>query len=333
MTDSPPQDGLAPAFDVSLLVLWREPLVCVVRASKAAFTVAAAIAKGKPCHILAPPQWRLSDQLNEFREFAAWLASEHPNATLTMMTATEADAAMVTTAGVNAIWASHTAFIDERAFYIEPDVAKIYDAVHTANTRAWKRHELAYGVPNLALVTYSWDGGGHAYNELVRSYKGLSYINYSERTGPQDLNKAGVRGVLGRARCGLVLSAVEGANNASMEYFLCGLPLVTTPSEGGREEMYDPRHVTIVEPTAEAVEAAVAAYRTHAPDPVEIRASALAKARAHRARLLTWLSGVVGRDLAPLADGDLWLPQYRNKLRALWRVQPRPDGAVNAWPV
>ena len=97
--------------------------------------------------------------------------------------------------------------------------------------------------------------------------------------------------------------------------------------------MYDPRHVTIVEPTAEAVGAAVAAYRTHAPDPLEIRASALVKARAHRARLLAWLSDVAGSDLAAMADGNLWLPQFRNKLSTYWWVQPRPDGGLNAWPV
>jgi hypothetical protein len=335
LTDSPPQDGPAPAFNVSLFALWRDPLVCVSYlrpTSKTAFGVIAAIAKGKPFHILAPPQWRMSDQLNEALELKAWLASEHPQATLTIMTATQADAAMVTAAGLNAIWASHTALVDERAFYVEPDVEKIYDAAHTANSRAWKRHDLAYGVPNLALVTYSWDGGGLSYDELIGNYKSLDYINYSERDGPRNLDPSGVRGVLGRARCGLVLSALEGANNASMEYFLCGLPLVTTPSEGGREEMYDPRHVTIVEPTAEAVEAAVAAYRSRAPDPFEIRASALAKARAHRARLLAWLSEVVGRNLAPMADGNLWLPQFRNKLSAFWWVQPRPDGGINAWP-
>ena len=335
MTDSPPQEGQAPAYNVSLLVLWREPLVCVSylrKTSKTAFGVAAAIAKGRPFHILAPPQWRMRDQLDEALDLKAWLASQHPNATLTIMPATEADAAMVRAAGLNAVWASHTALVDERAFYVEPDVAKIYDAVHTANTRAWKRHELAYGVPDLALITYTWDDRGLAHDELALNYKSLSYINYSERDGPINLDAAGVRGVLGRARCGLVLSALEGANNASMEYFLCGLPLVTTPSEGGREEMYDPRHVTIVEPTAEAVEAAVAAYRMSAPDPFEIRASALAKARAHRARLLAWLSEVVGRDLAAAADGNLWLPQFRNKLSTFWWVQPRPDGGINAWP-
>lgn len=335
MTDSAPQDGSASASSVSLFVLWRDPLVCVTYlsgTSKTPVAVAAAMAKGKPFHILAPPQWRMSNQLNDACELKAWLASTHPDATLTIMTATEADAAMVAAAGVNAIWASHTALIDERTFYVEPDVPKIYDAVHTANTRAWKRHELAHGVPNLALVTYTWDGKGRPYEELVRDYKGLSYINYSERDGPRNLSASDVRGVVSRARCGLVLSELEGANNASMEYFLCGLPLVTTPSEGGREEMYDPRHVTIVEPTAEAVEAAVAAYRDSVPDPFEIRASALAKARRHRARLIAWLSEVVGRDLGPMADGNLWLPQFRNKLRGFWWVQPRPDGGINAWP-
>jgi glycosyltransferase involved in cell wall biosynthesis len=45
---------------------------------------------------------------------------------------------------------------------------------------------------------------------------------------------------LARAVVGLCLSTVEGSNYASMEYMLAGLPIVSTPSIGGREVYFDP---------------------------------------------------------------------------------------------
>ncbi len=42
-----------------------------------------------------------------------------------------------------------------------------------------------------------------------------------------------------------------------MEYLFSGVPVITTPSVGGRDEFFDKRHVVVVEPTASAVREAV----------------------------------------------------------------------------
>ena len=290
-------------------------------------------AEGRACHILARPSWNLPDIAPGIVEVDGWLRREHPGARLISMAPTLLLAKFMASLGIDAFWAHNLAFVDEHIFYPERGVAKLYDAVHNAQTGSFKRHELAYGVPNLALIAYDETGSRGAVGELARRYRSLSYANYSEQDGFRSLDGDAIRLVLNRARCGLALSAVEGPNNASMEYFLCGLPLVTTPALGGREAMYDPRHVTIVEPRPEAVEAAVAAYRERAPDPMEIRASALAKAREHRARLIGWLSSLAGEDLFRLADENLWLPQFRDKLRRTWRIERRADGAFVGHPV
>ncbi len=246
------------------------------------------------------------------------------------MATTATDARLMADLGVEAIHAHNTAFIDERIFYPEAGAIKLFDAVHNAQTKSFKRHELAYGVHNLALITYAEPAASDTVADLVQRYQDLRYVNYSERVGYQMLDGDQIRQVVSQARCGLVLSEVEGPNNASMEYFLCGVPLVTTPGRGGREAMYDPRHVAIVEPTPQAVEAAVAAFAASAPDPQEIRQSALARARPHRERLITWLSGIVGEDLFKQADKNLWLPQFCDKLRQTWRLEPRPNGRFEA---
>jgi hypothetical protein len=317
----------------TFFVLWRQPLVCVISAgwgSAWGARMALQLAQGRECHIVARPSNRMDMLIPEIAELDAGLKREQPNATLWSLASSEADAALVRAAGVGAIWATMTAFVDERLYFPELEQPKLYDAVHNARTDAFKRHELAHGVNDLALITYTILGSTDSVPALARRYRSLRYVNYTNADGLKYLDAAGVRRILSQSRCGLLLSAAEGANNATVEYFLCGLPLVTTPSEGGREAMYDPRHVTVVEPAAAAVEAAVAAYRTAAPDPFEIRAATLARGRPHRERLIAWLSERAGRDLAPLADGNLWLPQFHDKLRQVWRIDARPDGGWDA---
>jgi len=331
---SPPNDHLVGV--TFFFVLSERPLVFVISAGKTLRTglgLALHYAKGRACHLLVRSSWFIPEIAPEIVRVDRWLRSDHPNAKLVSLVPTEFGLRYLTDAGIDAIWAHNTAFVDEGVFYPESGVAKLYDAVHNAQTGAFKRHELAHGVKNLALITYDEKGSARTLTDLVRGYRSLSFANYSEQEGFRGLDGDGIRFVLNRARCGLALSAVEGPHNASMEYFLCGLPLVTTRALGGREEMYDPRHVTIVEPRAEAVEAAVAAYVERAPDALEIRASALTKARPHRARLIAWLSNLAGEDLFARAGENLWLPQFRDKLRQSWRIEPRPGGGAVGFPI
>jgi glycosyltransferase involved in cell wall biosynthesis len=210
---------------------------------------------------------------------------------------------------------------------------KLYRALLNSQSREFKRHDLAFNVKNLAWITYNEVGIADRIGELVAQYRYLDYVNYSQETGSVLLDGAQLRRILNRARCGLALSGEEGPNNASMEYFLCGLPLVTTPAKGGREEMYDPRHVRIVAPEPDAVEHAVAYFCAHPIDPMEIRASALRKAMPHRARLIEWLSGVASRDLLAESGDNYWLPQFCDKFRQTWEIDEQDDGSWTADPI
>jgi hypothetical protein len=314
-------------------VLWEDPLVCVISAGgslASGLALALDYANGRPCHVLARPSWDLAIIGDALASASRWLREVHPRVRLTAMAPTAAGADHVARSGVAAIHAHNSAFISERIFYPEPDTPKLFDAVHNAQALPFKRHELAYGVPNLALITYLGQQATGSLAELVAGYRDLRFANYSARDGFRSLDGGEVRHVVNQARCGLVLSELEGPNNASMEYFLCGAPLVTTPSRGGREAMYDPRHVAIVDADPKAVEAAVRAFCSAAPDPGEIRAAALEKARPHRRRLIAWLSRIVGQDLLGQADEHLWLPQFCDKLRQTWRVERGPDGRLEA---
>ena len=66
-----------------------------------------------------------------------------------------------------------------------------------------------------------------------------------------------VSGLLAHARVGLCLSAVEGHMRASIEYLLCGLPVVSTPSIGGRDRYYVREYCQVVDADPDAVAGAV----------------------------------------------------------------------------
>ncbi len=317
-------------------MLLEEPLVGVVTSGStfaSGLKLALEFARGRPIQVLVRPSWHVPTLITSYGKAVAQLGREHPNAALTFMGSTPEDAAVLEKAGLKALHVNKNAFVDERVFRPDPAAELRYQAVHIAQSQAFKRHDLAYDVEGLALVTYDEEDDRDRLTTLVASYRGLAYANV-EPDGRQFLLEAEqVREIICRSRCGLVLSDLEGANNASVEYLLCGVPVITTPSQGGRDAFFDPRHVRVVEPTAEAVRAAVEAAQAPGMDPLEIRQGVLDRFRPHRRRLITWLSQLSGRDLEPAADENLWLPSFRDKLRAMWLLGRTDDGQRFARPL
>jgi hypothetical protein len=241
---------------------------------------------------------------------------------LTYLCNTQSDSELLNSKGVEALFIHQNAFIDEQIYTIEHGAEKRYAAVHNANTSVtnFKRHHLAWGVKQIALITYAVE---HIESvESIAGYKDLAYVNKDDTGKTKHIMGDQVAKILNASRCGIILSEAEGANYSSTEYILCGLPVVSTPSVGGRDEFFDPRHVKIVEPEATAVEKAVAEWGERAPFPEDIRASALQKSKMFRARLLHWLSALSGQDLFADANENLWSPLFIDKLRKWVTVDP-----------
>ena len=117
------------------------------------------------------------------------------------------------------------------------------------------------------------------------------------------LNSWEVARNLNACRVGVCLSAVEGAMFAAVEYLLCGLPIVSTPSLGGRDVWFDPKFTRIVEPEPNAIAAAVQELIDLRLDPAAIRAATLARMAEHRQRFTSAVQEIfdtarVGRDFA-----------------------------------
>ena len=101
---------------------------------------------------------------------------------------------------------------------------------------------------------------------LMAEHPNHVLLNPTDEALPVRLPAKEVNAALNRAAVGLCLSRMEGANYASLEYMLAGLPVVSTPSIGGREMYFDPEFCIVCDPDPVAVREAVESLRSrHIP--------------------------------------------------------------------
>jgi len=157
--------------------------------------------------------------------------------------------------GFDSYFINHNIHVCEHKFDIDESIEKQYDAVYTAAAKPYKRLHLASEIRNLFVITYFWpdvrnkDGEWdlHAFEPKIKHAK----FN-RDRISKKEVNK-----ILNQSYCGLALSKKEGAMFASMEYLLCGLPIVSTKSKGGRDVFFTKRNSFIVDDDPESVKGGV----------------------------------------------------------------------------
>lgn len=182
------------------------------------------------------------------------------------------------------------------------DVPVQYDAIYTAAAARYKRIELALDVPKLFVLTYFWpevrdEHGKWQLRLFDPKLTGLKHNN--DRIAPTEVPR-----LLSSARCGLALSRVEGAMWASMEYLMCGLPVVSTWNLGGRDFYLDESNCVRVYATRAAVKEGVRAAPARCASGDEIRRLALGKVTEQRARFVELVSQLSHRpDLDSIAQG------------------------------
>ena len=126
------------------------------------------------------------------------------------------------------------------------NVEKKYDALYIARPSPFKNHHLARGIKNLALVA-----GANAYGEVNLS------LPVCNNNASKVLNKKEICEIINQSKCGLCLSTEEGSCYSSSEYLLCGVPVVSVQSKGGRDVWYSKENSIVCEPTEDSVTQAV----------------------------------------------------------------------------
>ena len=208
-------------------------------------------------------------------------------------------------AGLDAELCSHNALVDEFEFEIAEPCEKDFRATYNGAMIPWKRHWLAECVKGCAFIFYHNNDipmdEAIAYLEDLRAKMPAHVFVNEVREGTiQRIRLSRVRDVVSRSRVGLCLSEAEGAMRASIEYLLCGLPVVSTHSQGGRDQFSGPDYWLMVEDNPEAVRDGVTEMIGRSPAPEQIRHATLVKMLEHRSRLRS----AVER----LTDGRVVLP-------------------------
>ena len=107
------------------------------------------------------------------------------------------------------------------SFDVLDDMPKKYDALLTANYVPYKNRHLAGLVRNIAAVAPSYRNPDP--DLPYRAYQNETLLAHDELVP-----------LYNQCRCGMALSTLEGSNRATLEYLLCGLPVVSIPEKGGR---------------------------------------------------------------------------------------------------
>lgn len=146
--------------------------------------------------------------------------------------------------GFNGDLINHNCWIDWNIFKpIEKE--KKYDALYMARPLAFKRHFLTNKIQNLVLIAGSHNCGPEI--ELPK----CNYINDHHLSPIEIVEK------INESKVGLCLSSIEGACFSSSEYLLCGIPVVSTKSKGGRSIWYNEDNSIICENSADSVNESV----------------------------------------------------------------------------
>lgn len=323
--DSAPRAGLQPAAAsapraVVAFPMSRDPLIIfTLRTNRLPLGIGSVfyeqVGRMRACFLVSPT-WSLEDAVSpgQIRAAAESARRRCPAHEFIFLCNTDQECERLVSLGERAITVNHNVFLSERIFRVLAEPRLEFDALYNARFAAWKRHELAREIPSVLYVAY------HAFNtmpgdddlerqriERAVSLPGHHLLNRVGKDGlPIRLAPDEVNAALNRAAVGLCLSAVEGAMLASMEYMLAGLPVVSTPSRGGRDVFFDAEFCLVVEPNASSVAKGVAELRARQVPRDYIRARTLSKLETQRRRLLSLLDEILARQGSPCRFGDGW---------------------------
>jgi glycosyltransferase involved in cell wall biosynthesis len=264
----------------------------------AALRYLAGLPKKEPLHCLVHLPWdhTVAHRMLRKKLLFAWL--RYRGLRPLLVTNSPAEDAYRRRLGIPGFRGISYVYTDEKVYSPAPGAAKSYDAVYAAQLQPFKRLELAAEVESLFVLTYT---PGRPENDLPAFCPALRHADYN-RTW---VDGAGKNRIYNASRVGLCLSDVEGPMLASLEYQLAGLPVVSTPSKGGRDTYYHPDTCLVVPPDPRAVRAGVREMAGRNPDPLAIRHRTLARLTDDRRQYVTQLAACVQKEGGTRLDPEV----------------------------
>jgi hypothetical protein len=223
-------------------------------------------------------------------------------------------------AGLRVIFVHHNAFLDENVLYLDASVKeelRVHSLIVNSRFDTVKRLELAADVEAAIFVGSLFRDKFPSPSVYNLTRRAVNFVNGTFRK----LDPAAVTRLMHSAHLGGIFSELEGGNYATTEYLLCGLPVISTPSKGGRDEYFDDTNSIIVDATTSAVaagvEAGLARLRAGSFNRSAIREGALARNAAFRAVFLDDVSRVLREHGVPPSEATahgIFSQAYTHKL-------------------
>ncbi len=275
-------------------VFCRDPLVLVsydtdFTSNAPAFLDAFAKSRAKSIRVFLQLGWEheTPENAQPFAEKIKSILEQCGRLKITVLANSPNEVRVLSGLGLDCVLCHQNAFVDERRYPIVPR-EKEFDAIYIARVTPFKRHWLARQISSLRLI------GDPAYREKeMESGDDILHNQLKHASWTAHVNGKDIPAEIARARCGLCLSQAEGAMFVSIEYLLCGIPVVNTKNLGGRDELFPDFAAKTVPDTPEAVAEAVRDFAEHAPAPEKIRAATLEKMKPHREKLRSLLNAAM----------------------------------------
>ena len=205
---------------------------------------------------------------------------------------------------------NHNCWLDwNKSMKILDNREKIFDAIYIGRRSAFKRHMLARKINNLAIVA------GNNHGNQVSDIPKYKYINDAPLSPDEVCEK------INQSKCGLLLSETEGACFSSSEYLLCGIPVVSTISNGGRDFWYNSYNSRVVDPDEDKVLEAVNYFKHVDIDPIKIRNDHIELSLKQRKLFINHLQELFIRKGINLSADTYFNQHYIHKLRGGEKIE------------
>ena len=247
-----------------------------------------AVPRGEKFTMLLQLGWsaELPEVAAELKSRLAEAVEAFPEARFIILANNEAEVAVIKNFA-EVYLAQHNAFLDPARYPLAKLGKKQYDALYIARITPFKRHNLTQKIKNLHLIG-NFSPKEQAYCEAT--IKELAHVRWTKKVPSFLIGRE-----IGKAACGLALSAIEGAMFSCGEYTLCGIPVVNTRNLGGRDTLLPEFAVKVADDTPESVAEAVDYWVNNPIDPIEIRLGFLQKALPQKEFVEDLLNSIAGK--------------------------------------
>lgn len=250
-----------------------------------------------------------------------------PNHKLFYLCNTEEEYHLVRRFHYDAYFINDNALVDTSIFSIKSS-NKTYDLIYNARLNKSKRHYLIPTGYKTALISAP----------ILNFQKEVRYLNYLKKllntvwilnTDPpklmdeisiEELEKLPMRNNndlvkwINQSKVGLILSAMEGANYATIEYLLCGIPVVSTYNIGGRDVFLKNPYCRIVPSSRKKIKEAIKEIIKSDYSPEDIRNTTLKVMEEHRNRLKSLLNEILKNENVSMDVDQFWNLCFTHKM-------------------